>query len=409
MKNDENRREGLVLRSGIAVSFFLAGLVFGFFLQFFLLFLPPYWQNTIRVLYVAALAVLSLLVGGAARAKWFRYVLAAFGAVVMGCSVYAGVQLHEETLPVLDDRSLMMTQYYPFSGEKTTALPEEATLRFTKEQADSFVIDGATALYPVYAAFVQAVYPEGTYRHRDYFSGDGPETVLCSGTNIAYQDLFRGDADVIFVAEPSEKQRQAAADAGLQLHMTPIGREAFVFFVNSKNPVTGLTFGEVAGIYSGEITNWKDVGGRNRSIRAYQRSEGSGSQTGLQLLMRMADKPIMSPRTEDVVGDMGGIITRVAAYRNHENAIGYTYRFYANEMVANDQIRLLSLNGVAPTKDTIRDGSYPMASFFYAVTASPIGEPAPQETNASLGAFLDWCRGPQGQWLVEAVGYVSAE
>jgi len=102
-------------------------------------------------------------------------------------------------------------------------------------------------------------------------------------------------------------------------------------------------------------------------------------------------------------------IIRVTSYKNYANAIGYTFRFYANEMVGNDQIRLLSLNGVAPTKETIRDGSYPIASCFYAVTASPIGEPAPQETNADLGAFLSWCQGPQGQWLVEQVGYVAVK
>jgi len=405
----EKRERISCFRATLAAALLALGVPCGFIVWLFAMFTAPYLHITVPVIFAVLLLLLILWTAGAARTRWFKYMLALGCAVVLCCGAYMGLGAYEDSLPTVDDRSLMLSDYRPFGGKKTTALPEPATMRFTEEQAASFTMDGATALYPVYAAFVQAVYPEGTYRHRDYFSGDGPETVLCSGTNIAYQDLFRGDADVIFVAEPSEKQRQAAADAGLQLHMTPIGREAFVFFVNSKNPVTGLTFGEVAGIYSGEITNWKDVGGRNRSIRAYQRSEGSGSQTGLQLLMRMADKPIMSPRTEDVVGDMGGIITRVAAYRNHENAIGYTYRFYANEMVANDQIRLLSLNGVAPTKDTIRDGSYPMASFFYAVTASPIGEPAPEETNAALGAFLDWCRSPQGQWLVEAVGYVGVE
>ena len=106
---------------------------------------------------------------------------------------------------------------------------------------------------------------------------------------------------------------------------------------------------------------------------------------------------------------MGGIIERVATYRNFDEALGFTFRFYSNEMVGNDQIRLLALNGVAPTKETIRDGSYPISDCFYAVTCSPIGEPAPEETNPALGAFLDWCQGPQGQWLVEAVGYVALE
>ena len=394
----------VVARGGIIAMLVAAALPGYIFLMLLTMGMAPCWQRVIPILAGMVWLLLILLAAGVRRKKWFRYVLAVCGAVVLGCGVYVGLSMYEDSIATVDDRSLMLSEYQPFHGEKTAELPEMATLRFTREQADSFVIDGATALYPVYAAFVQAVYPEGDYSWYDRTTG-----VLCSGTNTAYDDLISGEVDVIFVAQPSESQRRAAEQAGLKLHLTPIGREAFVFFVNSANPVTGLTFDQVAGIYAGEITNWKDVGGRNAAIRAYQRPEGSGSQTGLQMVMRMAGKPIMAPRMEDVAGSMGGIISRVATYRNHETAIGYTYRFYANEMVANDQIRLLSLNGVAPTRETIRDGSYPIASQFYAVTCSPIGSPAPQETNAALGAFLDWCQGPQGQWLVEAVGYVSAE
>lgn len=399
----------IIARGGlIAVLLFMA-LPGYIFLSLLMMGMPPYLQRIIPVLGGLLLVLLILLIAGARRKKWFRYALAVLGAAALGCGVYAGIGMHEDSLPTVDDRWLSLSEYQPFTGAKTTALPEEATLRFTQEQADSFVIDGATALYPVYAAFVQAVYPEGVYQPYDYRFEEKRETVLCSGTTDAYSDLIAGRADVIFVAEPSVSQQLAAENAGMQLHLTPIGREAFVFFVNSRNPVTNLTFDQVAGIYAGEITNWKDVGGRNNSIRAYQRPEGSGSQTGLQKVMRMAGKTPMEPRMEDVPASMGGIISRVAAYRNHANAIGYTYRFYANEMVANDQIRLLSLNGIAPTKETIRDGSYPIASYFYAVTASPIGQPAPETVNPDLGAFLAWCQGSQGQWLVEQVGYVAVE
>ncbi len=389
---------------GLAILVVLAGGFLYPIAMIFTLFMPPYMQSAVQILYFLAIAMLALWTAGAAQTRWFKYVLALGGAVVLGCGGYIGLGVYEDCLPTVDDRSMMMADYRPFVGKKTTALPEEATLRFTGEQAASFTMDGATALYPVYASFVQAVYPEGKY---NWFDTDDEGTALCNGTTEAYERLIKGETDVIFVAEPSVQQQYAAENAGMQLHLTTIGREAFVFFVNSRNPVTNLTFEQVAGIYAGEITNWRDVGGRWQSIRAYQRPEGSGSQTGLQKVMRMAGKPIMAPRTEDVASGMGDIITRVAAYRNHVNAIGYTYRFYANEMVMNDQIRLLSLNGVAPTKETIRDGSYPMASCFYAVTASPIGEPAPEETNADLAAFLAWCQGEQGQWLVEQVGYVA--
>ena len=76
-------------------------------------------------------------------------------------------------------------------------------------------------------------------------------------------------------------------------------------------------------------------------------------------------------------------------------------------MVENGDIRLLALNGVEPTKETIRDGSYPIASEFYAITAGPIGESAPQENNETMAAFLEWILSEQGQYIVEETGYVS--
>ena len=191
----------------------------------------------------------------------------------------------------------------------------------------------------------------------------------------------------------------------MELHFTPIGREAFVFFVNSRNPVENLTVEQVQGIYSGSITNWKEVGGKNQSIRPFQRIENSGSQSAFQRFM--GDIPIMEPEREDVVADMGSIISQVASYRNYKNAIGFSFRYYSTQMVENNQIRLLVLNGVPPTKETIRDGSYPISSSFYAVTASPIGQPAPETTNEKLAALLEWILSPQGQWIIEETGYVS--
>ena len=115
----------------------------------------------------------------------------------------------------------------------------------------------------------------------------------------------------------------------------------------------------------------------------------------------------MEPEKEDRIAGMGGIIRQVASYRNYKNALGFSFRFYCTEMVANGDIRLLALNGVLPTKETIRDGSYPVSSSFYAVTASPVGEPAPQATDDTIGAFLNWILSDEGQQIVEESGYVS--
>ncbi len=401
-KFDVNR----AARSERNIGIVVVAIAVGFFGLISLIFAHPTVQNAAGAIYVSAVVLLLLLINGCAKKKWFKWAASVLAAVVLFFGASAGLYLHEQSIPTVDDRSLQISRYHPFNeGTKAVTLEDESTLQLTFEEASSLRIDGATALYPVYASFVRNVFaPSDEYY---YWGEDDAYTLECNGTTSAYWFLIDGQADVIFCAEPSQKQLEAAAEAGLELHLTPIGREAFVFFVNADNPVTGLTVEQIQRIYTGEITNWKDVGGEKRKILAYQRAEGSGSQTALQSLM--AGLLLMEPDTEKVIADMGGIIERAATYRNHEGALGFTFRFYSNEMVGNNQIRLLSLNGVEPTKDTIRDSSYPISSYFYAVTASPIGEPAPEETNPTLRAFLDWCTGPQGQWIVEEVGYVSVD
>ncbi len=350
----------------------------------------------------AALAVTRLI-----PKKWMKRLWLVLLAVTIGCGVYVGHGFYIDSIPVMEDRDSLIYEYEPFAeGTKAVYLQEESTLKF---EAPSIDMDGATALYPVYSAFVQAVYPEGKYDIYDfkYDEEDGYGQVTCTGTIEAYERLLEGKTDIIFCAAPSKDQLALAENMGMELHLTPIGREAFVFFVNSENPVRGLTVEEIQGIYTGEIKNWRELGGKNQRIRPFQRAENSGSQSALLRLME--GLPLMEPEKEDRIAGMGGIITQVASYRNHKNAIGFSFRFYSTEMVENDQIRLLALNGVEPTKESIRSGEYPISSNFFAVTASPIGEPAPEETNEDLRALIDWILSDQGQALIEKTGYVGVK
>ena len=339
--------------------------------------------------------------------KWMKGLWLTLLAVTIGCGVYMGFGAYNDSIPVMEDRDSLIYGYEPFAaGTKAVYLDEESTLKF---DTPTLRLDGATALYPVYSAFVQAVYPEGKYDIYDYKYNEeeGLGQVTCTGTIEAYQRLIDGKTDIIFCAAPSKDQLAKAEAAGVQLHLTPIGREAFVFFVNSENPVEGLTVEEIQGIYTGEITNWRELGGKNQKIRPYQRAENSGSQSALLRLME--GLPLMEPEKEDRIAGMGGIITQVASYRNHKNAIGFSFRFYSTEMVENEQIRLLALNGVAPTRETIRSGEYPISSNFFAITASPIGEPAPEERNEDLRALIDWILSEQGQEIIEKTGYVGVK
>lgn len=394
---------------GCAVSalIFGGGGLFVFVLFALLSGFPLYGVQSIAFAVVAILIAAVVDNSGYVTGRGKRWLATILAFAVVGAALFAGFGYYKDNLPTVDDRDLLLYEYEPFAeGTKAVSLDEPANLQLSKEQLSKGQLprlDGATALYPVYASFVQAVYPEGEYRMYDN-SQDGYAMVTCSNTVNAYQRLIEGKTDIVFAAGPSKAQKEEAQRKGIQLHLTPIGREAFVFFVNSKNPVSELTVEEIQAIYSGQITNWKQLGGRNWDIRPFQRAENSGSQTALQRLM--GDLPLIEPEEEERVSAMDGIIRQVASYRNYKNAIGFSFRYYATEMVTSNEIRLLALNGVEPTRETISDGTYPISSEFYAVTASPVGQPSPQEKNETIAALLDWILSPQGQSIVEKSGYV---
>jgi phosphate transport system substrate-binding protein len=281
-----------------------------------------------------------------------------------------------------------LEQYEPNSkGTKAVTLDKQASLQLPKDNL--LRLDGATALYPLYSSFVQATYPKQVYKHFD-------PTIRSTKSDEAYRNLVKGNADIIFVASLSEVQLEHAKTNNIKLKMTPIGREAFVFFVHSNNSIEGLTSTQIRDIYSGKVTNWKDVGGKNDSIRAFQRPADSGSQTAIERFM--GKQALMEAPTQDIASGMGGIINQVAEYKNYKNALGYTFRFYSTEMVKNDNIRLLKVDGGYPDKESIRSETYPITAEFYAITAGT--------SNPHAQAFIDWILSEEGQELVGKTGYV---
>ncbi|WP_342442822.1 PstS family phosphate ABC transporter substrate-binding protein [Lysinibacillus sp. FSL K6-0075] len=296
---------------------------------------------------------------------------------------------YKMSIPTVD-AEMDVTVYQPFTlGNEVVKSNEKASLQLTEPLPR---LDGATAMYPLYAAFVEATYPKGDYSPYN-------SRVQVSRTPEAYQNLIAGDVDLIFAAAPSTSQEWQAEKEGLTFDMTPIGREAFVFFVHRKNKIDNLTLEQVQKIYAGEITNWREVGGEDEAIRAFQRPADSGSQTTLEKLM--GNTPIMEAPTEDVASGMGGIIREVSQYRNYKNAMGFTFRYYSTEMVGNKKIKLLSIDGVAPTKENIQNGTYPLVSEFFAITAGT--------ENQNTQKLIDWILSEEGQAMVEKVGYVPVE
>ncbi len=253
------------------------------------------------------------------------------------------------------------------------------------------VLDGAAALVPVYAAFVDNVYPEGSVTFEDdVFSDDNfygenfaqDSKMQYKNTVRGYQAIVDGTTDILFCAAPSSEQKKYAEEKGVELVYVPIGLEGFVFFVNVNNPVDNLTTEQIRGIYSGEYTNWKEVGGANRVINPVSRLAGSGSQSAMNAFMK------------------GQEIKGKSLFALTGGSIGFSFRYYMDGMVGNDSVKMLSLNGVYPSAENIKNGTYPIIAQFYAIYRA-------DNTNENIPILIDWILSEEGQRIIEATGYVS--
>jgi phosphate transport system substrate-binding protein len=360
------------------------------FLTFVLLIFSPQGgilSLLLIVFYISTITFLVLWNKNKSKSSFIPLAVSAMCAAIAVIIIRYNNYVH--TVPSVEEGEVNLYLYKPFNDRQTPAkLDESADYRVIDNVP---VLDGATALYPVYAAFVNAVYPENEYDPKD-------SAVLCGKTTDAYNNLLDGKVDIIFCAGPSEEQMRQFLERNIKITLIPIGKEAFVFFVNGENNVDNLTTDDVKNIYSGKINNWKNLGGMNKSIRVYQRPDNSGSQTALKNIMGTI--PLLKPRRENISSGMGGIINRVAAYRNFNNAIGYSFLHFSTGMVKNDQIKLLSINGIYPSKETIGDDSYPFCDAFYAIYAER------DDMNENIKPFIAWILSKQGQELIEKTGYV---
>ncbi len=223
-------------------------------------------------------------------------------------------------------------------------------------------------------------------------------TANYTNTDPAYTKLINREVDLIVVTEPSSDELKRAKDKNVELEVTPLVNEAFVFFTNINNKVDSLKLEEIQKIYTGEITNWKEVGGRDAKIVAYQRPENSGSQTGMLSLV-MKGKKMREPEEREYIETMMGIIDYVSSYENGLDAIGYSYYYYANTMYKNDQMKLLGVNGIKPNNETIKNGEYPLRSAYYMVTLK-------DNKNKTLTKLKEELLGSNGQKIAEEAGYV---
>lgn len=254
-------------------------------------------------------------------------------------------------------------------------------------------IDGSTSLIPLEAGIRAEIFGKTIE--------EATKDVDHSTTWGAFEKLLEGETDMILTCEMSEEQWQMADEAGIELEAVPIAKEGFVFVVNADNPVDELTQEQLRKIYSGEITNWKELGGNDAEIIAYQRNNDSGSQN--YMIAFMGDVPLMDAPTELRPGSMGSLMDSIAINDYAENSIGYSVYAYAADMYGSgNDIKFIKVDGAEVSKESMAAGEYPLMGYNYAVYNSAEPEESP------VRKLVTWITSDEGQLAVAKAGYVTA-
>lgn len=237
---------------------------------------------------------------------------------------------------------------------------------------------------------------ESTFSYKDYLSKN-----LCSGTHGAYESLIESKTDVIIASRDiSRNELELARNSGVEIETEPLAIDALVFIVNPKNPVKNLSSDQVRKIYTGEITNWKEVGGVDHAITPYIRNEDSGSQEKMETLVMKGLTMIDGTYMPEIIGSQ--MASPYLQIEMDEYGIGYTPFFYCTAMVRDLlKVNMMSIDGVEPSKKSLSENTYPFVSSIYAA----VRKTESHESMAyKLFQFLFTKRGAD---MIDESGYIA--
>jgi phosphate transport system substrate-binding protein len=307
-------------------------------------------------------------------------------AALGGCSLMRDAQVSQE-------ESMQSADSSAVSQSGSASAPQPVSGALPGVNAENYPrVDASTANMPLLAQMYSTICGVELEEAEAMVSVSG-------GTGAVWRNMMYEGADILLVYEAPENIKSEMADMGVDFEIEPIGRDGLVFLVNKANPVENLTTGQLRDIYTGTTADWAQVGGESGPISPFQRNEESGSQTLFKKLLMDGMAP-MDPPTELIPGSMAGLIEAVASFNGSGGAIGYSVYYYANLMYANPDLKLLSVDGVSPSTESIKSGEYPLVNDFYVVIRSsePEGSPA--------RLLRDWLLTDAGTDTLTAANYI---
>lgn len=265
-------------------------------------------------------------------------------------------------------------------AEEATAAPAtEASAEETpaaEELSGTVNVNGSTSMGDVIAALTEGfneINPDVQINYTGSGSGAGIEGVLAGTCDLGLSSRALSE---------DEKSQGAVENV--------IAKDGVAIVINPENTVTDLTTEQIAAIYTGEITNWSEVGGPDAEIAVLGRDSASGTRSAFEEILGIVDSCVYLNEyssTGDVIGNVA----------SNPNAIGY-----ASLSAVDDSVVAVAVNGVTPTEETVADGSFAIQRPFVIVTVEGT------ELSPAAQAFLDYAMSAEVADIIAAAGAVSA-
>lgn len=248
---------------------------------------------------------------------------------------------------------------------------------------ETIVVEGSTTVGPIAKAFAE-------HYMKDHAGVN--ITVSESGSGNGAKALLNAACDVATMSRAMKNSEIASAkDAGIMVIEHVVALDGLAVVVNPANPVQGLTIKQIADIYTGKITNWKELGGPDEPIVVISRDTNSGTYETFDTLVLAQSKIVGSA---EYMGSNGAIRERVMST---PAAIGYVGIGFI------EGVKALEVNGVVPTPETVVDKTYPVARNLYMYTN---GRP---KDGTPLYDFVHLCETEAGKQIVKDVGFVPIQ